>query len=46
MRSSRYPVGNDRLGWHKFYATQFNKTGSSQAEHLAIWYLLLHLADI
>jgi hypothetical protein len=34
----------DRLGWHKFYAKRFNKTGNHQAEHLANWYLILHLA--
>lgn len=33
-----------RLGWHKHYANQFNRTGSKQAEQLACWYLLLHLA--
>lgn len=41
---SRYPMGSDRLGWHRYYVKQFNKTGSWQAEQLAMWYLLLHLA--
>ncbi len=34
----------DRLGWHKFYAKRFNKTGHPHAEWLANWYLFLHLA--
>lgn len=43
-RLSKYPLGSDNLGWHKHYAEVFNKTGRLQAEHLAIWYLFLHLA--
>lgn len=39
------PMSGDRLGWHQFYADQFNKTGSRQAEQLACWYLLLHLSN-
>lgn len=35
---------NDRLSWHRFYAARFDKTGSPRSEHLAVWYLLLHLA--
>jgi hypothetical protein len=41
---SSAPLGSDRLGWHKHYAKRFNKTGSKQAEHLALWYLVLHIA--
>jgi hypothetical protein len=37
-------MSGDRLGWHKYYVARFNKTGSPQAEHLAMWYLLLYLA--
>jgi len=33
-----------RLGWHRYYDKRFDKTGSQQAEQLACWYLLLHLA--
>lgn len=44
MKRNRYPMSNDRLGWHKFYAARFNKTGSWQAEQLSLWYLFLHLA--
>ena len=33
-----------RIGWHEYYADRFNKTGSAQALHLAMWYQLLHLA--
>jgi hypothetical protein len=31
------------MGWHKFYANEFNRTGRIQAAHLACWYYLLHL---
>lgn len=37
-------MSNDRLGWQQFYADRFNKTGSAQAEQLALWYQILHLA--
>lgn len=40
----RLPLGSDNYGWHKHYAEVFNKTSRAQAEHLAIWYLLLHIA--
>jgi hypothetical protein len=32
-----------RIGWHEHYVKRFNKTGSSGAEQMACWYLLLHL---
>lgn len=38
----KYP--NSRMGWHKWYADRFNKTGSKFAEQLAIWFFLLHEA--
>lgn len=38
------PMSDDRLGWHQFYAKQFDKNGTEHAEHLACWYLFLHLA--
>jgi hypothetical protein len=43
-RLSKYPLGSDRLGWYKHYAERFNKTQHPDAAHLAMWYLLLHLA--
>lgn len=39
------PMSNDRLGWHHYYASRFNKTQCWQAEQLACWYLFLHLSD-
>ena len=39
----RYPVS--RAGWFGHYAARFNKTGDAQACHLAMWYLLLSLAE-
>lgn len=41
-RLAKMPVS--RIGWHEYYADRFNKTGSAQALHLAMWYQLLHLA--
>lgn len=38
----RLPVGSDNFGWSQHYQKVFNKTLRPQAEHLAIWYLLLH----
>lgn len=44
-RFKAQPHGTDRLYWHQFYVTLFNKDQSNhQAEHMAVWYLLLHLA--
>lgn len=41
----KYPMSNDRLGWHKYYVGRFNKDPSNwQAEQLAMWYLILHHA--
>lgn len=41
----RKPYPSTRVGWHNFYANEFNKNpANTQAEHLACWYLLLHLA--
>jgi hypothetical protein len=48
---SKLPMSDDRLGWHNFYAAQFeywvrmkSRDGARNAEHLALWYLFLHLA--
>ena len=39
------PHGTNRLYWHQFYVKRFNADPTNeQAEHLAMWYLLLHLA--
>lgn len=38
----KYPMGSDNLGWSLHYQRVYSKTGRKQAEHLAIWYLLLH----
>ena len=36
---------NSRMGWHEHYTRRYNKhKGGDQAAHLAMWYLLLHLA--
>lgn len=34
-----FPV--TRAGWATYYADIYSKTGSRQAEHLAVWFLLL-----
>ena len=33
-----------RMGWHEYYVDLFNKTDGKRGEHLANWFLLLHLA--
>lgn len=43
-RLSKYPMGSDNFGWHKHYAQVHNKTQTFDSAHLAMWYLLLHLA--
>ena len=42
MTKPKYPA--TRWGWYQYYAKQFGLNGSVQAEHLACWYLILHLA--
>ena len=43
--SKRIVYPSSRIGWHRFYASKFSKDPTNnQAEHLACWYLLLHLA--
>lgn len=44
MSRARLKVNNTRLGWYKYYAARFDKTGNPDAAHLAMWYLLLSLA--
>lgn len=41
-KGGSYPA--TRLGWHEWYAEEFNRTGRETAAHLSMWYLLLHLA--
>ena len=45
-----WPMSDDRLGWHHFYAKRFDAhvaagRSSAHAEQLAIWYLFLHLLE-
>lgn len=42
MRQWRIP--NSRWGWHKYYVNRFNKNQHPDAEHLAMFYLMSHLA--
>lgn len=51
-QQSRFPMSGDRLGWHNFYAAQFNywahiddKHNAKVAAHLSLWYLFLHLSE-
>lgn len=44
MKRMRKASPVSRLDWHKFYVARFNKTQAPQAEHLAVWFLILHLA--
>lgn len=47
MARRKFPVKKtpmNRLDWHQYYVARFNKTQTKDAEHLALWYLLLHLA--
>lgn len=43
-RLSRFPLGGDNYGWYKHYAEVHNKTQTFDSAHLAMWYLLVHLA--
>lgn len=43
-RLSRFPLGGDNYGWYKHYAEVHNKTQTFNSAHLAMWYLLVHLA--
>lgn len=43
-RLSRFPLGGDNYGWYKHYAEVHNKTQTFDSAHLAMWYLLAHLA--
>ena len=35
---------NDRIGWHRYYVGRYNQNQDRYAEHLACWFLFLHLA--
>lgn len=35
---------NTRLGWHKYYVNRFNKYHHPDADFMACYFLLLHLA--
>jgi len=46
----KMPLSHDRLGWHEFYVRRFEacvrqNQNYRPAEHLALWYLFLHLSD-
>lgn len=41
----RTPRPMSRMGWHAYYVARVNKTGNEEALHLAMWYLLLALAE-
>lgn len=44
-RTAKANHGNTRLYWHNFYVQRYNKNPENeQALHLAMWYLILHLA--
>lgn len=52
MPRKPYPISSDRLGWHRFYASQYgrwlkagDKHGAKTAAHLSLWYLFLHLSE-
>lgn len=45
MAAKRIAYPSSRIGWHNFYADRFSKDPTNtQAEHLACWYLFLHLS--
>lgn len=45
ITTPRSPRPMSRMDWHRHYTARFNKTGDGQALHLAMWYLLLALAE-
>jgi hypothetical protein len=44
-RISRKPTPVSRTGWFRHYVGRFNKTRDPVAAHLAMWYLLMALAE-
>ena len=46
MKPMRKPkkLPNTRIGWHRHFATSFNKNENPQTAQLSLWYLFLHLA--
>lgn len=44
-RSRRRATPTTRTGWFGYYVARYNKTEDPQALHLAMWYLLLALAE-
>lgn len=46
MKPMRKPkkLPNTRIGWHRHFATKFNKNENPQTAQLSLWYLFLHLA--
>lgn len=41
---AKYLKACDRIGWHRHYVDRYNTNQSQYAEHMACWFLLLHLA--
>lgn len=35
-----------RAGWRDYYIARYNKTGLETSAHLAMWYMLLELAEL
>lgn len=35
---------NTRIGWHRYFATKFNKNENPRTAQMSLWYLFLHLA--
>lgn len=46
MKGQRKPkkLPNTRIGWHRHFATKFNKNENPRTEQMSLWYLFLHLA--
>lgn len=49
---AKCPMSGDRLGWHNYYVARFDqwvrandRYSAKTAEHLALWYLFLHLSE-
>ena len=45
MKTTRWPRPLTRAQWATYYAKEFNRTGRAQAAHMALWYLLMALAE-
>lgn len=43
--TSRRPTPVSRTGWFRHYVGRYNKTADPAAAHLALWYLIMALAE-